>query len=103
MSSADLVLSALLTIALPPLPRVLAQGRTPAAVAPVPLDSLRMRIVRRAAEDKDAVIGVAFHDLATGDSLFLNADESFHAASTMKVPVMIELYRRVDAGTLRLD
>ena len=39
MSSADLVLSALLTIALPPLPRVLAQGRTPAAVAPVPLDS----------------------------------------------------------------
>ncbi|MGH7617370.1 MAG: serine hydrolase [Gemmatimonadaceae bacterium] len=61
-----------------------------------------MRIVRRAAEDKDAVLGVAFHDLATGDSLFLNADDSFHAASTMKVPVMIELYRRVDAGTLRL-
>jgi beta-lactamase class A len=62
-----------------------------------------MRIVRRAAEDKDAVLGVAFHDLATGDSLFINADERFHAASTMKVPVMIELYRRVDAGTLRLD
>jgi beta-lactamase class A len=48
-------------------------------------------------------VGVAFHDLASGDSLFLNADESFHAASTMKVPVMIELYRRVDAGSLRLD
>jgi beta-lactamase class A len=62
-----------------------------------------MRIVRRAAEDKDAVLGVAFLDLSAGDSLFLNADDSFHAASTMKVPVMIELYRRVDAGTLRLD
>jgi beta-lactamase class A len=48
-------------------------------------------------------VGVAFHDLTSGDSLFLNADESFHAASTMKVPVMIELYRRIDAGSLRLD
>jgi beta-lactamase class A len=41
--------------------------------------------------------------LSTGDSLFLNADDSFHAASTMKVPVMIELFRRVDAGALGLD
>jgi beta-lactamase class A len=48
-----------------------------------------------------AIIGVAFHDLQTGDSLYLNADDSFHAASTMKVPVMIELFRRMDAGGLR--
>src|SRR5262249_52825393 len=34
---------------------------------------------------------------------YLRADESFHAASTMKVPVMIELFRRVDAGAFRLD
>ena len=50
-----------------------------------------------------AIIGLAFHDLQTGDTLFLGADESFHAASTMKVPVMIELFRRVDAGALSLD
>src|SRR5262249_22801441 len=41
--------------------------------------------------------------LATGDTLFLNADDSFHAASTMKVPVLIELFRRVDAHALALD
>jgi len=35
--------------------------------------------------------------------LFVNADESFHAASTMKVPVMIELFRQIDAGRWRLD
>lgn len=64
---------------------------------------LKESIVRRAAEVNGAVIGVAFHDLQTGDTLYLNADDSFHAASTMKVPVMIELFRQVDAGRLRLD
>jgi len=67
------------------------------------MDSLRASIGRRIAEVKGAVAGVAFQDLATGDTLFINADDSFHAASTMKVPVMIELFRRIDAGGLRLD
>jgi len=67
------------------------------------IDSLRASIDRRIATVKGAVVGVAFHDIAAGDSLFINADDSFHAASTMKVPVMIELFRRIDAGALRLD
>ena len=33
----------------------------------------------------------------------LQPDVSFHAASTMKVPVMIELFRQAEAGTVRLD
>lgn len=61
------------------------------------------RIAQRAAEVPGAVVGVAFHDLQTGAALYQNADDSFHAASTMKVPVMIELFRRIDAGSLRLD
>lgn len=69
----------------------------------IPADSLKSRIERRAAEVPGAIVGVAFHDLQTGDSLYLNADDSFHAASTMKVPVMIELFRRMDAGGLRPD
>ena len=68
-----------------------------------PVDSLRVRIERRIAGERGAIVGVAFHDLQTGDSLYLNADDSFHAASTMKVPVMIELFRSIDAGALRLD
>src|SRR5690349_8832961 len=67
------------------------------------VDSLRARIERRVAEQHGAIVGIAFHDLQTGDSLYLNADDSFHAASTMKVPVMIELFRSIDAGALRLD
>jgi beta-lactamase class A len=42
-------------------------------------------------------------DLGSGDTLFLNADSSFHAASTMKVPVMIELFRRASTGSFGLD
>ncbi len=67
------------------------------------IDSLRVRIERRIADQPGAIVGVAFHDLQTGDSLYLNADDSFHAASTMKVPVMIQLFRSIDAGALRLD
>lgn len=66
-------------------------------------DSLAAQIRLRLGQVPGAVIGVAFHDLQTNDTLFLNADDSFHAASTMKVPVMIELFRRVDAGALGLD
>lgn len=67
------------------------------------LDSLRARIEARIAAVPGALVGVAFRDLGTGESLDLNGDSSMHAASTMKVPVMIELFRRVDAGALRLD
>ncbi|HEY4136842.1 MAG TPA: serine hydrolase [Casimicrobiaceae bacterium] len=77
--------------------------RPPSATVPASMDSLKASIGRRVAEVKDAVVGVAFHDLASGNSLYVNADDSFHAASTMKVPVMIELFRRIDAGKLRLD
>src|ERR1043165_9798772 len=66
-------------------------------------DSLRASIQRRVAQVPGAVVGVAFRDLASGDTMTLNADDSFHAASTMKVPVMIELFRRIDARGLRLD
>lgn len=46
---------------------------------------------------------VAFKDLSTGDTLFINAEENFHAASTMKTPVMIELYRQASEGKFSLD
>ena len=66
-------------------------------------DSLRARIERRVAEVPGATAGVAFRDLTRGDTLYVGADERFHAASTMKVPVMIELFRRVDRGQMSLS
>jgi beta-lactamase class A len=48
-------------------------------------------------------VGVGFYDLASGRELLINADENFHAASTMKVPVMMELYRQSAAKKFSLD
>jgi beta-lactamase class A len=66
-------------------------------------DSLAVQIQARVAELPGAEVGVAYHKLGSSDSLYLNSDASFHAASTMKVPIMIQLFRRVDAGGLSLD
>lgn len=67
------------------------------------VDSLRGRLDAIVARQPGAEVAIYYHDLSRPDSLLRNADVSFHAASTMKVPVMIELFRRVDAGTLSLD
>jgi beta-lactamase class A len=48
-------------------------------------------------------IAVAYYDLRDGTSLLRKEREVFHAASTMKVPVMLGIYEAVSRGELRLD
>lgn len=46
---------------------------------------------------------LAFLDLSSADhQLLINERESFHAASTMKTPVMIEVYKQAAAGRFSL-
>ncbi len=45
---------------------------------------------------------VAFIDLKTRESLYINEKTSFHAASTMKTPVMIEVFRQAKSGKFKL-
>lgn len=47
--------------------------------------------------------GIAVIDIETGRTGGVNERVVMHAASTMKVPVLMELYRRAGAGELRLD
>jgi len=54
-------------------------------------------------EYPDATVAVAVRDQSTNTSLDILHDRSFHAASTMKVPVQIEVWRRVQSGSLSLD
>jgi beta-lactamase class A len=58
------------------------------------------RLIEASAAEK---VAAAFYDLAAGETMLIHPDESFHAASTMKVPVMMEIYRQAKSGKLSLD
>jgi beta-lactamase class A len=67
--------------------------------------SLRSRVEARIARPPVVAraVGVYYRDLTGGDSLAVGSGVRFHAASTMKIPVMIQLFRDRDAGLLSLD
>lgn len=77
--------------------RVVAQGQRTA--------DLQTRIAARiaAVPGGGAQAAVSYRDLGSSDSLDMSADVDFHAASTMKIPVMIEVLRSADAGHISLD
>jgi beta-lactamase class A len=50
-----------------------------------------------------AEVGIAFRTLDGKTEWFSRADDVFHAASTMKVPVMIELFHQAREGRIKLD
>ena len=70
--------------------------------APANLDAARAQIDKRVAAS-GAEVALAFRTLDGKDEIFERADESFHAASTMKVGVMAELYHQVRQRKLKLD
>ncbi len=59
--------------------------------------------LRRLIESSGAEVAAAYRTLDGRSELFIDGDKPFHAASTMKVPVMIELFRQARSGQLSLD
>jgi beta-lactamase class A len=76
----------------------LTLSQSPERSAPQLETQLRQIIATSGAE-----VAVAYRTLDGRTELLVDADKSFHAASTMKVPVMIELFRQARAGTLSLN
>ncbi|MFB6247910.1 MAG: serine hydrolase [Salinibacter sp.] len=67
------------------------------------LDALK-RNVRTVLNSVEGDVAVAFRSLDdTSETLLINGHDMFHAASTMKTPVMIELYRQAHEGRFALD
>jgi beta-lactamase class A len=52
---------------------------------------------------KDKLIAVAYRDHETDAEYYLNADEPLHPASTMKVHVMMEVFRQANEGLFSLE
>ena len=65
------------------------------------LDDAKKSVLGRI-EKSGADVGIAFRTLDGKDEWYSSAHESFHAASTMKVPVLIELFHQVKDGKLKL-
>ncbi len=59
--------------------------------------------IRRLASASGGTVAVAFEDLVTDEQLLINAEIAMHAASTMKTPVMIEVFKQAKEGKFRLS
>lgn len=66
-------------------------------------EGLQARLTSRLSQVPGASLGVYVRDLTDESEFAFNADTLFHAASTMKVPVMIEYFRALDDGRLKPD
>ena len=65
--------------------------------------TLNEELERLAAERKARAIAVAVHDFETDLRFSFQGDRWFHAASTIKVAVLLALFRAADEGRLQLN
>jgi beta-lactamase class A len=85
----------------PPRSRVaIADSRGKASPAANDLNNVIPLLIRDAGA---ADVAVAFHDLASGEELLIQPDVNIHPASTIKVPIMMEVFRQAQENTLVLD
>ncbi len=75
----------------------MAKTETPADARALALQSEIERIEK---ESGAKAIAVALHDLETGLELQHHADRWFHAASTIKVPILLGAFAAIDRGDL---
>jgi beta-lactamase class A len=76
-----------------------------AAQAPdstAPLDRLRSNI-ERITRGVNARWGIYIKCLENGEEIALGADEPMDTMSVIKIPLMVEAYRQIEAGTIKLD
>src|SRR5699024_12560942 len=70
---------------------------------PTTIDQLKRQIQTKL-DSLDGTFAVAFKSLDdSSQTLLINEKEMFHAASTMKTPVMVELFKQAEAGNFSLD
>ena len=73
-----------------------------AASRQAPLERLREDIVRSTAS-VNATWGVYVRNLQTGDEISIGADRPMETMSTIKIPLMVEVFEQAKQGRIRLD
>ncbi|HEX8898066.1 MAG TPA: serine hydrolase, partial [Chthoniobacterales bacterium] len=64
-------------------------------------ESLRQECERILSKSKTIAHAVAVHDYETGIRFSINADRPFHAASTIKVAILLAIVKAIDDGRIR--
>lgn len=60
------------------------------------------RSLHSTVENANAIVGVAIKDLKTGEQFFINENEVFPQASTIKIHILTEVYRQAMEGKFKL-
>ena len=79
-------------------PAVSAQSRFPAV-----LDAKFQASVREVEAGLDGVLGLALKDLKTGKTFLINEREVFPQASSIKIAILLEIFKQAEEGRLKLD
>lgn len=76
-------------------------------MSPIPLRNeltgLKEQLLPILTSDDQYKAGFFVWDSATNDYVTINSDETFKTASMIKVPVLIELFRQIEAGQIKYD
>ena len=74
----------------------------PDGMAALRLHALAPRLERLAA-NTDGLVAVSVGDLTSGNAIAVNGGRNVPAASTIKIPVMVEVFRQIEAGRFTLS
>jgi len=80
-------------------------------ISPILISCAQQKIAMRSLKEniqqelskQEGTFAVAFKDLSTGKELLINDTVTFHAASTMKTPVLVEVYKQAAEGKFSLS
>ena len=67
------------------------------------LDEKLQCILESVAEEFKGVMGISVMDLVSGEEFYVNEDEVFPVGCAIKIPVLIELFRKARAERVDLD
>lgn len=72
------------------------------ARASVQIGRLQSRL-QELADAFPGVLGVTVRDIKTGEEVSINGDRLFPMASVYKIPIMVEVFRQIEAGRFSLE
>ncbi len=78
-------------------------GRVPQLIPGQELTDVKAEVEALATSQEGLTLGAFFYSLDTGHFVDIAGNQSFPAASTIKIPILIAFFQAVDAGQVRLD